>query len=150
MAAAPAAPLSGKPVGELSRGEAARELEYLAREIARHDDLYYREDNPEISDADYDVLREANSAIEAAFPDLVREDSPSRRVGAAPSEKFAKVRHAVPMLSLGNAFGDDEVRDFVARIRRFLRFGDGDPLAITAEPKIDGLSIALRYEKGRL
>ncbi|MEC9367585.1 MAG: NAD-dependent DNA ligase LigA, partial [Pseudomonadota bacterium] len=146
----PKAPLSKKPVRSLSKSEAAHELEFLAGEIARHDALYYQEDAPKISDAEYDALREANSAIEAAFPKLMREDSPSLRVGAAPSAKFAKVRHAVPMLSLGNAFEEEDVREFDARIRKFLRLGDEAPLAMTAEPKIDGLSISLRYEKGRL
>ncbi len=130
--------------------EAADELERLAAELARHDEAYYREDEPEISDADYDALRRRNDEIEAAFPDLVLENSPSRRVGAAPSEKFGKVRHAVSMLSLGNAFADEDVREFVARIRRFLKLANDEPVDITAEPKIDGLSISLRYEAGRL
>lgn len=138
------------PVAALTPLEAADELERLAAELARHDEAYYREDEPEISDADYDALRRRNEEIEAAFPDLVLENSPSRRVGAAPSEKFGKVRHAVSMLSLGNAFADEDVREFVARIRRFLKLSDDEPVDITAEPKIDGLSISLRYEAGRL
>ena len=137
-------------VAALTPLEAADELERLAAELARHDEAYYREDEPEISDADYDALRRRNDEIEAAFPDLVLENSPSRRVGAAPSEKFGKVRHAVSMLSLGNAFADEDVREFVARIRRFLKLADDEPVDITAEPKIDGLSISLRYEAGRL
>jgi len=138
------------PVAALTPQEAADELERLAAELARHDEAYYREDEPEVSDADYDALRRRNDEIEAAFPDLVLEDSPSRRVGAAPSEKFGKVRHAVSMLSLGNAFADEDVHEFVARIRRFLKLADDEPVDITAEPKIDGLSISLRYEAGKL
>ena len=138
------------PVAALTPLEAADELERLAAELARHDEAYYREDEPEISDADYDALRRRNEEIEAAFPDLVLADSPSRRVGAAPSEKFGKVRHAVSMLSLGNAFADEDVHEFVARIRRFLKLADDEPVDITGEPKIDGLSISLRYEAGKL
>jgi len=138
------------PVAALTPQEAADELERLAAELARHDEAYYREDEPEISDADYDALRRRNEEIEAAFPDLVLENSPSRRVGAAPSEKFGKVRHAVSMLSLGNAFADEDVHEFVARIRRFLKLADGEVVEVTAEPKIDGLSISLRYEAGGL
>jgi DNA ligase (NAD+) len=139
-----------KPVSRLSKREATVELERLAREIAHHDDLYYRDAAPEISDADYDSLRQRNEAIEAAFPYLVRDDSPSLRVGAAPVETFGKVVHRVPMLSLGNVFDDAGVPDFLERIRRFLGLDTMEGLAFTAEPKIDGLSIALRYEKGRL
>ncbi|WP_319775582.1 NAD-dependent DNA ligase LigA [Breoghania sp.] len=139
------------PVEKLSADEARAELERLAAEISRHDALYYREDDPEISDADYDALRQRNAAIEAAFPDLVRADSPSVSVGAAPQEAFGKITHRVAMLSLDNAFSGDDVTDFVGRVRRFLRY---DPLhgalAVTAEPKIDGLSLALRYEGGKL
>jgi DNA ligase (NAD+) len=138
------------PVDRLREAEAAAELERLAGEIAHHDALYYRQDQPEISDAEYDALRERNAAIEARFPHLVREDSPSARVGAAPVEAFGKVMHAVPMLSLGNVFDDEGVRDFLERIRRFLGLERVEGLAFTAEPKIDGLSITLRYEKGRL
>ncbi|MEE4238122.1 MAG: NAD-dependent DNA ligase LigA [Anderseniella sp.] len=134
----------------LTRDEAAAELEWLAEEIARHDEAYYREDEPVISDAEYDALRQRNDMLEAEFPELVRDDSPSKRVGAAPSEKFGKVRHSVSMLSLGNAFADEDVREFVGRIRRFLKLAEDVPVAVTAEPKIDGLSISLRYENGRL
>ncbi|WP_137390758.1 NAD-dependent DNA ligase LigA [Rhodoligotrophos defluvii] len=141
---------STKPVDQLSEDEAREELAQLAAEIAHHDELYYRDDAPVISDADYDALRMRNAAIEAQFPHLAREDSPSRRVGVKPSGPFGTVRHAVPMLSLSNAFDDEDVHDFVGRIRRFLRLADDAPLAFTGEPKIDGLSISLRYERGKL
>ncbi len=137
-------------VEQLSKAQAAQELARLAREIAHHDRLYFLHDRPEISDAEYDALVRRNAAIEARFPDLVRADSPSRRVGAAPAETFAKVRHRVPMLSLDNAFGPEDIRDFVDSVRRFLRLDENTPLEMTAEPKIDGLSISLRYERGEL
>jgi len=128
----------------------AEELEWLAAEIARHNRLYHDQDAPEISDADYDALVRRNAALEAAHPELVRPDSPSRSVGAASSSPLAKVTHARPMLSLDNAFSDEDVADFVDRVRRFLRLGEGEPVVMTAEPKIDGLSCSLRYERGRL
>ena len=137
-----------KDVENLSESEARDELDRLAKEIARHDKAYYEKDAPKISDAAYDGLRARNAAIEARFPEFKRDDSPSERVGAAPSDQFAEVRHAVPMLSLGNAFDGDEVEEFIARIRRFLNL-DETPV-FTAEPKIDGLSANLRYEKGEL
>ncbi|HEV3242304.1 MAG TPA: NAD-dependent DNA ligase LigA [Methyloceanibacter sp.] len=145
-----AAPSGTTPVDKLSEDEAAAELNRLAGEIAHHDELYYREDQPDISDADYDALRTRNAAIEARFPHLLREDSPSARVGAAPVEAFGKVMHRVPMLSLGNVFDDAGVHDFLERVRRFLGLETVEGLAFTTEPKIDGLSITLRYEKGRL
>lgn len=139
--------MTDKPVDKLTQKEAAAELERLAGEIARHDKLYHEKDAPLISDAEYDRLRVRNSAIEARFPELVREDSPSTRVGGAPAEKFGKVRHAVPMLSLDNAFDADDAKSFVQRVQRFLNLSA--PPAITAEPKIDGLSASLRYENGK-
>lgn len=144
--------LSVKDVVDLSEDEARAELERLAAEIAAADIAYHQQDRPEISDAEYDALKRRNDAIEQAFPELVRTDSPSERVGAAPAEGFAKVRHGVPMLSLANAFSEEDVTDFVARAKKFfmadvLRDPDFE-LAFTAEPKIDGLSASLRYENG--
>jgi len=138
------------PPDVLTQAQAKTELKRLAQEIAAHDERYYQNDAPTISDADYDALRRRNAAIEARFPALVLADSPSRRVGARPARGFAKLRHAVPMLSLDNAFSDEDVTDFADRIRRFLRLPADEPLAFTAEPKIDGLSLSLRYEGGRL
>jgi DNA ligase (NAD+) len=138
------------PPSGLTATQAKSELKRLAQDIATHDERYYQNDAPTISDADYDALRRRNAAIEQQFPDLVRADSPSRRVGAKPARGFAKLRHAVPMLSLDNAFSDEDVTDFVERIRRFLKLGSDTPVAFTAEPKIDGLSLSLRYEHGRL
>ena len=137
------------PVENLTIDEAAAELARLASEIAEHDQRYYREDAPVISDAEYDALRRRNAAVEARFPELVRPDSPSQRVGAPPAEKFAKVRHSVAMLSLDNAFAREDVEGFVDQIRRFLRLDAEAETVFTAEPKIDGLSVSLRYEKGR-
>jgi DNA ligase (NAD+) len=122
----------------------------LAKLIARHDRLYHDKDAPEISDAQYDALVRENIELETRFPHLVRPDSPSRRLGAAPSTPLAKVTHARPMLSLENAFSEEEARDFVGRVRRFLSLGEDMPVPVTAEPKIDGLSCSLRYEKGEL
>jgi DNA ligase (NAD+) len=135
---------------DLTQAQAKAELKRLADEIAAHDKRYYQQDAPTVTDAEYDALRQRNAAIETRFPELIRADSPSRRVGAAPAGKFKKVRHAVPMLSLDNAFAEQDVIDFVARIRRFLKLGEDDKLAFNAEPKIDGLSMSLRYEDGEL
>ena len=135
---------------KLTEAQAKAELKRLATEISAHDKRYYQQDAPTVTDAEYDVLRQRNAAIEARFPGLVRADSPSKRVGAAPTGKFKKVRHALPMLSLDNAFAEQDVVDFVARIRRFLKLSDDENLAFSAEPKIDGLSMSLRYEGGEL
>src|SRR5262245_19019431 len=135
---------------DLTKAQAKAELKRLADEIAAHDKRYYQQDAPTVTDAEYDGLRQRNAVIEARFPELIRADSPSRRVGAAPAGKFKKVRHAVPMLSLDNAFAEQDVIDFVARIRRFLKLGEDEKLAFNAEPKIDGLSMSLRYEDGEL
>ncbi|BDG71102.1 NAD-dependent DNA ligase LigA [Roseomonas fluvialis] len=132
----------------LTEAEAAEELAALAAEIARHDALYHGQDAPEISDADYDALVRRNRAIEARFPALVRADSPSRRVGAATAEGFAKSRHGEPMLSLNNVFSAEDFAEFCASIRRFLGLGPEEPLRFVGEPKIDGLSINLLYEDG--
>ncbi len=137
-------------VDTLTKAQARVELKRLALEIESHDKSYYQQDAPKISDAGYDALRQRFNAIEARFPELVTSSSPSQKVGAQPSGRFAKVRHAVPMLSLDNAFAETDVVDFVARIRRFLKLGDDDKIAFSAEPKIDGLSMSLRYEGGEL
>jgi DNA ligase (NAD+) len=130
--------------------QAKREHARLEAEIKKHDEAYYAKDAPTVSDAEYDALRRRYNDIEVKFPDLRTLDSLSRKVGAAPSRGFAKVRHAVPMLSLDNAFSEGDVADFVGRIRRFLNLKDDEPLVFTAECKIDGLSMNLRYEKGEL
>jgi DNA ligase (NAD+) len=130
--------------------EAAAELARLAEMIAHHNRLYHADDAPEISDAEFDALMRRNNAIEAEFPGLVRSDSPSRKVGAAPTGHLSKVAHARPMFSLDNGFSDADVVDFLGRVRRFLNLSPEEPIALTAEPKIDGLSCSLRYEQGRL
>ena len=138
------------PVETLTEDEAAAELAFLAAEIARNDELYHGQDAPAISDADYDALKRRNEEIEARFPALVRDDSPSRRVGSAPLATFAPITHSRPMLSLDNTFSDEDVRDFVASVYRFLGRLPDNSIAFTAEPKIDGLSMSIRYENGRL
>jgi DNA ligase (NAD+) len=138
-----------KSAEDLDEAEAAKELEQLADAIAGHDLRYYQDEAPTISDAEYDALKQRNAAIEARFPHLVRENSPSVRVGAARSASFAPVVHGVPMLSLDNAFSNEDAVEFDARVRRFLRLGE-EPVGYTAEPKIDGLSASLRYERGVL
>src|SRR4051794_7826764 len=135
-------------VSTLTAAQAKVEHKRLALEIERHDKLYYQDDAPKISDAEYDALRQRVNAIEARFPELVTSESPSQKIGAAPSGRFAKVRHSVPMLSLGNAFSEDDVRDFVGRIRRFLKIPEDEAIAFSAEPKIDSLSMSLRDEDG--
>ncbi len=139
-----------RTVEDLTEDEAAAELKSLAAEIAHHDRAYHQLDAPEISDADYDALRRRNAAIEARFPHLIRPDSPSARIGGAPEGGFAKLRHRAPMLSLDNAFGPEEFAEFCTRARRFLGLAPNARLTLVAEPKIDGLSINLTYEHGRL
>src|SRR5713226_2283795 len=137
-------------VAKLTKAQAKVELKRLALEIEGHDKRYYQDDAPKISDADYDALRKRFNAIEARFPEFVSSDSPSQKIGAAPSTKFKKVRHAVPMLSLDNAVAEADVVDFVGRIRRFLKLAEDDSIDFSAEPKIDGLSMSLRYQGGEL
>jgi DNA ligase (NAD+) len=143
-------PTSKSPVEDLSEKQAKAEHAQLAAEIAAHDRRYYQDDAPTVSDAEYDRLRRRYGEIEARFPQLRTLESLTQRVGAAPSARFAKVRHAVPMLSLDNAFAEEDVVDFVGRIRRFLRLADDEEIVFSAEPKIDGLSLSLRYENGEL
>src|SRR5580692_5160867 len=137
-------------VETLTKAQAKVELKRLALELEGHDKRYYQEDAPKISDADYDALRKRFNAIEKRFPEFVSGDSPSQKVGAAPSGRFRKVRHALPMLSLDNAFAEEDVIDFVSRIRRFLKLSEEERIDFSAEPKIDGLSMSLRYEGGEL
>src|ERR1700730_4602066 len=137
-------------VAKLTKAQAKVELMRLTLELERHDKAYYQNDAPKISDAEYDALRQRFNAIERRFPEFVTSDSPSQKIGAAPSGRFRKVRHAVPMLSLDNAFAEEDVIDFVGRIRRFLKLSEDDNIDFSAEPKIDGLSMSLRYEAGEL
>jgi DNA ligase (NAD+) len=142
--------LSPTPVDRLNPEDARAEHEALGAEIAEHDRRYYEEDAPSVSDAEYDALRKRYEALEEAFPELKTPESLTQKVGSKVSEKFAKIRHRAPMLSLANGFADEEVEEFVERIRRFLHWKAEAPLVFTAEPKIDGLSLSLRYENGRL
>ncbi len=139
-----------RAVEDLSRAQAKAELEMLAREMAGAELAYHQGDDPVMDDASYDALKRRNAAIEARFPDLKRADSPSDRVGAAPLEAFAKVAHRIRMMSLANGFEREDIAEFVERVRRFLGFGPEEPLAVTAEPQIDGLSLSLRFEAGEL
>ncbi|MGN6309429.1 MAG: NAD-dependent DNA ligase LigA [Xanthobacteraceae bacterium] len=144
-------PIKALPdVATLTKAQAKKEWTRLALEMEAHNERYYQKDAPTISDAAYDELRRRVESIEAKFPEFATPDSPTQTVGAAPARGFAKVQHAVPMLSLGNAFSDEEVQEFVDRVRRFLRLDADDIPAIVAEPKIDGLSLSLRYENGEL
>ena len=136
-------------VADLTKAQAKVEHKRLTLELEEHDRLYYQDDAPKVSDAEYDALRQRFNAIEQRFPEFVSSESPSQKIGAAPSAKFKKVRHALPMLSLDNAFAEEDVRDFVGRIERFLKLKN-EEIAFSAEPKIDGLSMSLRYEGGEL
>ena len=143
--------MTSKPnVADISKSDAAAELKALAAAMAAADIAYHQNDNPEISDAEYDQLKQRNLAIESQFPDLIRNDSPSKKIGAPARSGFSKIKHAIPMLSLGNAFSNSDIVDFDARIRKFLTIPAEHDLAYTAEPKIDGLSLALRFENGFL
>src|SRR5580658_4641520 len=137
-------------VAKLTKAQAKVELMRLALELEGHDKRYYQDDAPSVTDAEYDALRQRYNAIEKRFPEFVTAESPSQKVGVAPLGRFKKVRHAVPMLSLDNAFAEEDVLDFVGRIRRFLKLGDDERIDFSAEPKIDGLSMSLRYERGEL
>ncbi|WP_407493141.1 NAD-dependent DNA ligase LigA [Pseudooceanicola sp. MF1-13] len=142
--------MTEKAVDTLTKAEAQEELARLADYLSRANTAYHAEDAPEISDADYDAAKQRNAAIEAQFPDLKRADSPSDQVGAAPAEGFSKITHVVRMMSLANAFDDEDITEFDDRVRSYLNLGPDAPLAFTAEPKIDGLSLSLRYEGGKL
>src|SRR5581483_3536627 len=150
MMAKAAKPKKLTDVADLTKAQAKVEHMRLALELEAHDKRYYQDDAPTVTDAEYDALRLRFNAIEKRFPEFVSAESPSQKVGAAPSGRFKKVRHAVPMLSLDNAFGEEDVIDFVGRIRRFLKLGEDEPIDFSAEPKIDGLSMSLRYEDGEL
>src|SRR5690349_6249056 len=138
------------PISKLTKSAAEAEHKTLAEQIRLADAAYYQEDAPDLTDAAYDALRNRLNAIEAKFPELKGEDSPSQKVGSAPTGAFAKVTHLKPMLSLDNIFEDTDVSDFLARVHRFLNLKDSEEVAVTAEPKIDGLSCSLLYEDGVL
>src|ERR1044072_1536465 len=142
--------MSKTAVADLTEKQAKTEHARLHAEIGEHDRRYYQDDAPSVSDAEYDALRKRYGEIEQRFPQLRTLESLTLKVGVAPTGRFAKVRHAVPMLSLDNAFSADDVARFVDRIRRFLKLAEDEPLVFTAEPKIDGLSMSLRYEDGKL
>src|ERR1700678_2376429 len=144
--------ISNKPASakKLTKAQAKVELKRLALELEGHDRRYYQDDAPSVTDAEYDALRQRYNAIERRFPEFVSSDSPSQKIGAQPAGRFATVPHAFPMLSLDNALAEQDVLDFAARIRRFLKLGDDDSIGFSAEPKIDGLSMSLRYEGGEL
>ncbi|NNC73352.1 MAG: NAD-dependent DNA ligase LigA, partial [Sphingomonadaceae bacterium] len=138
-------------IADMEEAEAANELMRLAKQIAKHDALYHAEDSPEISDADYDALVRRNAELEAEFPHLVRDDSPSKQVGAAvATSPLSKVEHEQRLYSLDNGFSDEDIAEFVARVRRYLNLAENEPVTMTAEDKIDGLSLSLRYEDGEL
>ena len=137
------------PVEELSEEQAAKELERLAKELAKLDEAYYRNDAPLLADADYDFLKRRNEAVEKRFPHLIRKDSPSFKVGAKVSDDFEKVVHSVPMLSLGNIFTKEDVFDFVDRLRKFLGLSETAEMEFMAEPKLDGLSFSALYVNGK-
>ena len=140
------------PVNELTEAQASSELSELAEIISRHNQLYYKQDAPEISDAEYDELRRRSDAIELRFSKLILPNSPSHRIGAEPSSAFKKIRHAVPMMSLDNAFTIEDVRDFIGTVRNFIVEIKPpiEPIDLIVEPKIDGLSCSLRYQRGQL
>ena len=135
---------------KMTEADAANRLMRLAKDVAHHNRLYHDNDAPEISDAEYDALMRENAALEGEFPHLIRADSPSKAVGSAPTSALAKVRHAKAMLSLDNAFADDDVTEFVARVRRFLNLPEDAAVALTAEPKIDGLSCSLQIGRAHV
>ena len=132
----------------MTKENAENELEYLANAMAYYDNKYYQDDAPEIDDAGYDYLRQRNEEIEKLFPDLVRDDSPSKKIGSAPAKGFGKIKHKAPMLSLANAFSEEDIKDWLERIRRFLNIPETEEIEVFAEPKMDGLSFSARYENG--
>ena len=130
--------------------DAKQRHDELSKVIRHHDERYYQEDNPDVSDGEYDALRQELIMLEKSFPDLITKDSPTQNVGARPSKGFSKIKHAMPMLSLGNVFNEEELDDFLSRVHRFLGIAPDENIEVAAEPKIDGLSCSLRYEEGKL